>query len=58
MESIETKLKIEFETTIMDTFSSEFKLNEKHKEIAIEQHIQDWCEEHGIDRNDVEIIGD
>jgi len=48
---IETELKIDFNTTIGDTFDEE--TSKEDMKGSIEQHIQDFCNEHGIERSDV-----
>jgi len=54
MVQVETWFKVEFEDCIGDSFDDE--TDEATIKELVEQHLQDWCEEHGIDRNDVSII--
>lgn len=53
---IETELKIDFNTIIGDEFDDETS-KEEMKE-SIEEHIQDWCNEHKIERSDVTAINE
>ncbi len=53
---IETELKIDFNTIIGDEFEDKTPIEEMKE--GIEQHIQDWCDEHDIDRTDVNYINE
>lgn len=53
---IETEIKVCFITTLGDNFPDD--MTESEQEELIEQHIKDYCKEHDLDRNDVEIIND
>ena len=51
---IDTEIKVSFQTSIGDSFQD----NEDAEVIGeqIEEHIKDFCEEHHIDRQDVQIV--
>lgn len=51
---IETEIEVNFRTTLGDNFEDD-EDTEGNKKL-IEQHIQDYCEEHKIDRHNVKII--
>lgn len=51
---METELEVKFKTTLGDSFNDNIK--EKDKQALIEQHIQDFCGEHNIERKDVKIV--
>lgn len=53
--NVETWIKIEYEDMLGDDFGDD---NPSKKVIrdAVEQHIQDYCDEHNIDRSAVKII--
>lgn len=51
---IETWFKVEFEDSIGDSF--EENTTEEERERLIEEHLEDYCKEHGIDRETITII--
>ena len=49
-----TWFKVEYKDSIGDHFDG--KMSEKLREKLIKQHLQDYCDEHQIDRKDITII--
>jgi len=51
---IETEIEVKFKTTLGDSFDD--GENEQTIKDLIEQHIQDFADEHNIDRNDIKVV--
>ena len=51
---IETWFKVEFQDCIGDSFDD--ATDEKTIKELVEQHLQDWCEEHKIERTCMKIL--
>lgn len=51
---IETEIEVKFRTTLGDSFDDD--TSKKEQKDMIEQHIEDFCDEHKIDRSDVRIV--
>ncbi len=51
---VETEIKVEYTTTLGDSFEDDE--TEETKEKLIEEHIKDYCEEHNLNRNDVKRL--
>ena len=51
---IETEVKISYKTVLGDHFDS--KIGKKVVGDLIEKHVQDYCKEHGLSREDIKIL--
>lgn len=52
---IETTIKINFETQLGDTFTG-VKLTQEEIDEVVNEHINDYCNEHNISSAEVEIV--
>jgi hypothetical protein len=52
--AVETRFKVEFEDCVSDSFEDDTP--EEEMQVLIEEHIRDYCREHGIEREHLTIL--